>query len=125
MVYAWNYKDISRYTTYCIMIDMKVLTPRKITILLGATIAVLLGLAALYFSPVGEKLRLAQRAQSYIGLSAPEAQEKAAEEDLEYRVIKENGEDLNVFSDFKPNRINVELNDNTVQDAKFDQMYQD
>lgn len=54
----------------------------------------------------------------YIGLTLTEASEKAKQENLRWRVVKENGKALIITHDMSPNRINFDIEDNIVTDAE-------
>lgn len=57
--------------------------------------------------------------ETYIGLSEPQAVDRAEAGNLVYRVVERNGEQFPVTQDFNPDRINFTISSDEVTKAEF------
>jgi heat shock protein HslJ len=64
-----------------------------------------------------EEAAAAAFAATIVGMTAEEAQAAVEAEGLTYRVLSEDGKDNAVTADYRPDRINVEIEDGTVTNA--------
>ncbi len=53
----------------------------------------------------------------YVGLSEPQVADKAKRENRPYRVVERDGEGLAITDDYRPGRLNFEINKGVVQKA--------